>query len=45
MEAPDLTEEVLVVDTAPVYVGTYSYILKGEYRGSAVRSTVNVRLV
>jgi hypothetical protein len=45
MEAPDLTEEVSVVDTAPIFVGTYSYILKGEYRGSTVRSTANVRLV
>jgi hypothetical protein len=37
-----VSPEVSVVDTAPVFVGTYSYILKGEYSGSVVRSTVNV---
>jgi hypothetical protein len=45
MEAPDLTDNVSVIDTAPVFVGTYSYILKGEYCGSAVRSIFDARLV
>jgi hypothetical protein len=26
IEAPDLTKEIIIVDYAPVFVGTYSHI-------------------
>ena len=32
----DLTKEIIVVDYAPVFVGAYSHIFKGIYRGEAV---------
>ena len=34
--APDLTNEVTIVNYAPAFVGAYSHIFKGSYRGEPV---------
>jgi len=36
LKAPDLTKEITIKNYAPVFVGSYSHIFKGFYRGEPV---------
>jgi hypothetical protein len=38
--APDLTKEITIKNYAPVFVGTYSHIFRGSYRGETVSCAV-----
>lgn len=35
-EIPDLTKEISIIGITPKFVGTYSYVFKGRYRGEIV---------
>jgi hypothetical protein len=40
----DLTDEVTITKFAPAFVGTYSHIFKGSYKGQAVNTLSTTRV-
>lgn len=37
-EVPDITKAISIPSRTPVFVGTYSYVYRGQYNGKNVRS-------